>query len=273
MSNQNLVFHFFKDEIWGSSHEKIARFDRKGELLDEQTFEDTTSLFIENRDIILDETHHLCLKSERLREGERRSIVLESLFKDRDRQPIIFFQTVRDWVVRKDMSVFTNEWGTPNIWFAYCPEKGRIYAALSTEYLITAYDLEGKPLFRIEKSQKPIKIGRREKAILIPWAAENKKEEWALEAFPDSLAAILSLHTLEGGYLAVLRITGPEEVEIDIFDSEGRYIHALEVPQGMSLEQVQFFDRGFATQETAGDYPVYVEYRITNLPAIFSRRP
>jgi hypothetical protein len=30
LSYQGLVFHFFGDEIWGSSHRKIARFDRSG---------------------------------------------------------------------------------------------------------------------------------------------------------------------------------------------------------------------------------------------------
>ena len=269
LSNQGLVFHFFGDEIWGSSHRKIARFDRRGELLNEQTFKETASMFIENRDIILDKNHHICLKSRQLKDGENRMVVLEPLFDKKDEPPITFFEAVREWYARKEMGVFTNEWGTPNIWFAYSPEREKVFTALSTEYLITVYDLKGRPLHRIEGPHAPIKIGRREKALIIPWAAKDKKQEWALEAFPDNLTVILSLHTLPEGYLAVLRITGPKEVEIDIFDPEGRYIYALQVPKGMSLEQVQFFDRGFATQEMRDDYPVYVEYRVTNLPDIF----
>ena len=268
-TSQGLLFHFFGDEIWGSSHRKIARFDRDGELLDEQTFEETTALFIENPDIILDDKHHLCLKSRRLEEGPQRIVVLEPLFDKKEEPSITFYQAVQEWYARKDMSVFTNEWATPNIWFTYCPEEKRVYTALSTEYMITAYDLKARPLFRIKAPHKPIKIGRPEKAFLIPWAAKDKKDEWALEAFPDNLAVILSLHTLPEGCLAVLRITGPKEVEIDIFDPEGRYIYALQVPKAMSLEQVQFFDRGFATQEMRDEYPVYVEYRVTNLPDIF----
>ena len=196
-------------------------------------------------------------------------VVLEPLFDKKEEPSITFYQAVREWYARKEMSFFTNEWATPNIWFAYCPEEKRVYTALSTEYMITAYDLQARPLFRIEVPHRPIKIGRKEKAFLIPWAAENKKEEWALKAFPDRLAAILSLNTLAGGQLAVVRITDPKEVEIDIFDAEGRYIYALKVPKGMSLQQVQFFDRGLATQETRDDLPIYVEYRIANLPDIF----
>lgn len=269
LSNQGLVFHFFEDEIWGSSHRKIARFDRTGELLDEQTYDEVASMFIENRDIILDTNHHICLKSRRLEEGPRRMVVLEPLFEKKESQSFTFYQAVQEWSVRKKMSAYTNEWGTPNIWFAYCPVTKRVYCALSTEYLIHAYDLDARPIFNTGIAHKPIKIGRKEKAILIPWAAKDKKEEWALDAFPDTLASILSLHTLDGGYLAVLHILGPEKVEIDIIDPDGRYIYALQVPEGMSLEQVQFFDQGFATQETRDDYPVYVEYRITNLPDIF----
>ena len=209
------------------------------------------------------------MKSRQLKDGENRMVVLEPLFDKKDEPSVTFYEAVREWSVRKEMSVFTNEWGTPNIWFAYSPEGEKVFTALSTEYIITVCDLKGRPLHRIEVPHAPIKIGRREKALLIPWAAKDKKDEWALEAFPDNLAVILSLQTLPEGYLAVLRITGPKEVEIDIFDPEGRYIYALQVPKGMSLEQVQFFDRGFAIQEMRDDYPVYVEYRVTNLPDIF----
>lgn len=267
--NQNLVFHFYGNRIWGSSHNKIAKFDRNGELLDEQTFVDAASLFIENRDIILDEFHHICIKSERLEGGEQRRIILEPLFQEKNGESIVFVKEVRDWAIHQEMTYFTNEWATPNLLFSYCFEGKKLYTAVSSEYSITAYDLTARPLYRIQIPHKPVRIGRREKEILIPWAAKDKRNEWALEAFPDKLAAILSIHTLTGGLLAVLRITGPEAVEIDIFDSKGNYIHALQVPEGMSLEKVQFFDRGFATQEMQDGFPIYAEFRILNVPEIF----
>ncbi|MFB0561427.1 MAG: hypothetical protein ACETWM_09475 [Candidatus Lokiarchaeia archaeon] len=81
--------------------------------------------------------------------------------------------------------------------------------------------------------------------------------------------AIRGLKVLPKGYLAVYRFSGFKEYEIDIFDLEGNYLYAVQVPQDISLEAAQFYDFGFATVEIREDMSVYVEYRITNLPELF----
>jgi hypothetical protein len=57
---------------------------------------------------------------------------------------------------------------------------------------------------------------------------------------------------------------------IDIFDESGKYVYMIESPEDYPLDVADFYDFGFTTVETIDDFPVYVEYRIKNLPEIFS---
>ena len=44
----------------------------------------------------------------------------------------------------------------------------------------------------------------------------------------------------------------------------------MELPEGMELRRPVFIDFGFSTIEDRDEMPVYVEYRVKNLPEIFS---
>ena len=55
-----------------------------------------------------------------------------------------------------------------------------------------------------------------------------------------------------------------------IFDKDGKYVYELIPPENDLFESVVFYDFGFATVDRTGDFPVYLEYRIKNLPEIFS---
>ena len=59
------------------------------------------------------------------------------------------------------------------------------------------------------------------------------------------------------------------KLEVDVFDPEGVYAYALQPPRDMSFEYASFHDRGFAVHEDEGDFQIYSDYRVTNLPKIF----
>jgi hypothetical protein len=65
--------------------------------------------------------------------------------------------------------------------------------------------------------------------------------------------------------------SGPKKTELDIFDLEGRYLYAVVVSPDLRTDDLQFFASGFGTIEQDGDYTVYREYRIKNLPDIFGK--
>ncbi len=49
-------------------------------------------------------------------------------------------------------------------------------------------------------------------------------------------------------------------------------MYIIKPPEGVSLDDVKFYDFGFATAETQEDeFLVYTEYSIKNLPDIFGK--
>ena len=163
------------------------------------------------------------------------------------------------------------DWATPDFFYAADPERQNVYCGLNQEYKIKVKDYAGKDLLIIEKLHENVKIGRKDVEILVPGAAKDQRFNWIFSAFPGHLAAIKEVVALPRGYLGVFRITGVKTMELDVFDREGRYLHAVVLPSEIKLDPVQFFATGFGTIEQDGDYSVYREYRIKNLPEIFSQ--
>lgn len=70
--------------------------------------------------------------------------------------------------------------------------------------------------------------------------ANDESWGWAIDAFPDKLAAIKGMAILPQGYLAVYRITGPKQFAVDIYNHEGEYVYILEFPENISLDKENF---------------------------------
>jgi hypothetical protein len=162
-------------------------------------------------------------------------------------------------------------WATPNYFFAADPARKRIYCGVNLEYKIRVKDFSGKDFLIIELPYKAVKIGRKDIEILMPGIGKSEMLKWVISAFPDRLAAIKAVRPLPKGHLGIFRITGPNKTELDIFDPEGRYLYAVKQPAELRIDDLQYFASGYATIEQDGDYSVYREYRIKNLPEIFGK--
>jgi hypothetical protein len=162
-------------------------------------------------------------------------------------------------------------WATPNFYYTADPERQRIFYGLNQEYKIRVKDYAGKDLLVIERPCERVKIGRKDIEVLVPFAAKEERLKWVFSAFPDRLAAIKEIRSLPKSYLGVFRITGANKIELDIFDGEGRYIYAVIVPPDVRTDYLKFFPTGYGTIEQDGDYYVYREYRIKNLPEVFGK--
>jgi hypothetical protein len=259
-----LRLHFIGNEIWATSLVKIARFDREGRFIDETRNESNI-----HPQILVDGDRYLGEKSEWTEKTQKRKVVLVHFRDPAQKKDVEFFEAAREWMVRKGSSAFSDEWATPLIHFAYCPSSGKVYAALNLEYRIMVKDLAGNSLYVIERPYEPVKLSAKDKEIMADWALKQESMRWMLDAYPDTLAALYDLCALPRGYLAALRISGPKKIEVDVYDPDGRYVHILRLPEGMRLERHRFYSFGFSTQETRDEYPVYQEYRVKNLPAIF----
>lgn len=269
-----LNFFFWDDQIWASSSQKVVRYDRRGTYLEEYKIGSARG----SPDYFLDRNRYLCEKSLWTDTEQTRKVCVEPLRgEDSAEGSIVLYEVTRtDWLVRRGRSAFSDSWSCPSLLYTYIPEQETIYYALSDEYKIYAKDTSGNLKHIIEKPHQPVKVGPREKEILAGWALGRESSRWILDAYPDTLNALLALKALPNGHLAAFRISGPKEVALDVFDIKGRWIYALEMPGSDHLKtilaaekQIGFFESGLFTQETREDLPVYIEYRVANLPDIF----
>jgi hypothetical protein len=138
---------------------------------------------------------------------------------------------------------------------------------MNTSISIQVRDLEGKTLRVIEKPHKKIKLSRQEKEKVTFY--KGPADNWKIDNCPDYLVALREIETMPGGHLAAFRFSSFEKTEIDIFDSQGRFIYTLALPEKIELRNPFFHRTGMAGVLYGEDSTVYVEYRIKNLPEIF----
>jgi hypothetical protein len=261
---QGMYPSFVGDQIWVRGGMKLARFDRAGKLIKEIT--------LKNRpEIIIDDSHFVSLRHER--KGSNELVQTYSLIKfglESLSDEIIadFIQAANIGMIRsKDgRGGFAEPWGTPDLKIAYGKRDQRIYAAVTSKYEITVKNLKGETLFVIEKKHQNVKVGNKDKEDLL-----GPRLKQYLSVYPDELLAFQEMQVLPNGYLVVLRVSGIKQLEADIFDPEGRYIYALKMPEGISMERASFHGTGFGLIDYKGDFPVYIDYRIKNLPDVFGK--
>jgi hypothetical protein len=227
-------------------------------------------------EFIIDESHYLTKRTERDQAGGAPHLFLSMMTlsgptspKDK---PLDFFGPVVVGVVRKNGLGFVDYWGGPNLCCGYDPTRKHVYAALNRDYRISVFDLAGKLIRIIGKKHIAVKTNVEdvEAAYSASAAVDPKAPKEIADIYPKTYAAFLKFEVLKNGYVLVFRIVGMRKLEIDVFDPDGSYVYALQPPRGMSFEYASFHDRGFAVTELAGDFSIYSDYRIKNLPRIFN---
>jgi hypothetical protein len=264
-----LYVRFMNSQIWVTGRQKLAKFDKQGQLVEEFRLGDSIITFIDQ---------NLYVTEKRTRTGKdlHKQIMIKKISETNEIEegPVLMEGTNLSFIQIPPNTGFGDEWGTPDIEYAVDRDTKKIYVAMKTEYKIQANDTEGNTLYVIEASHKHVTLSGKDKEIMleIMLQYESDRKQKFIDAYPDKLMAIKEMKVLPGGYLAVYRISGLKKYEIDVFDDLGRYIYRLQFPENINLDKAVFYDFGFATVETVDDFPVYIEYRIKNLPEIFSIR-
>lgn len=267
---QGFQAYFVDGQIWATSLFKTARFDKQGTLLEDKKLGAGVFHVIE---VLVDASHYIAQDIKTGEEGERRSVVLVDFSGQERRKKVEYFSALQEWAITDPASrrAFSDPRVTPEILYAFNKASGSVAVGLNMEYKITVENLQGQIQYVIERPAEPVHLGLEDKKKMIRWKPENEFQEWQLSVFPSTAAVIRAITALPKGYLAVSRVTGPDETEVDVFDPEGNYVYILKTEGGISLDRARFYDFGFGKLEERNDLYVYVEYRIRNLPEIFGR--
>lgn len=252
---------FRENQIWAFSSGKLAKFSKEGEFIEEKKI---------GRDpaFLIDDSRYVCLEITPSVDGQaRRVVLLDTTTED----SIIFFEATKEWMIRKGTRAFSNDWATPSIKYAYSPYTEKVYAALNEEYKIFVYNIAGILAQIIKRPHERENATSDDIEVIMGRTVERESMKWIFDAFPNKLAALKDIKILPNGFVGVYRIVGPKIVEIDVYDPDGKLTYALELPQGISVENAQFYEFGFATTITRDEYPIYVEYKVKNVPDIFTK--
>jgi len=263
-----LQIYFLNNMIWATSTIKIAKFDKEGNLIDEKKLLSRAFGYIMT---LVDENRYIARKSEWTDQGQLREIILVNFSGEESRMEAKYFNATEEWLIedRENRRAFNDLWATPSIKYDYNPYTQTIAVGLNKEYKITVKDLQGNTLYIIERPYQRVNLSLEEKKKITDWKPDSDFHKWKLSMYPDTLAAIKDIKTLPKGYLAVYRISGAGNFEIDVYDPEGKYVYIIKAPEDISLERPAFYEFGFGIQEERDEMPVYLEYRIKNLPEIF----
>lgn len=261
---RGMVVYFIDDQIWVTGARKLAKFDKLGNFLDQLQLGDRVASFV-------DSTCYITRKYLRNDEGRLLQYMIRRFADDRSvvDGPVLMEGQDFGMITKKGGgSSFSDGWGTPNMRYTVDTLNKKIFLVFTPEYKITVKDVEGNTLYVIEKPHERVSISQKEKKEMLGSLVERL--EWLLSEYPDNLMAVKEITMLPKGHLAVYRISGIKETEIDVFDPEGRFIYVLKMPENMELRETAFYDFGFSTIDWGGDYPIYYEYRVINLPEIFN---
>lgn len=262
-----MYIRFMDGQIWVTGRGKLAKFNKQAQFIEEFRLGDSTADFI-------DRNHYVTNKRIRTGEDSNLQIMIKKISETNEIEegPVLMEGTNLGMILIPPGGGFDDGWGTPDIEYAVDRNTKKIYVAKNTEYKIHVKDPEGNTIYVIETPYERVALSGKEKEMMIePFLHSfNESKQKFLDAYPDKLMAFMEMKALPNGHVAVYRISGPNEFEIDIFDDQGKYVYKIEPPENIDFKRADFYDFGFTTVETVDEFPVYVEYRVKNLPEIFN---
>jgi hypothetical protein len=265
MERRGMKPFYWKGRILVASNTKLAWFTREGEFISEQKLK-------QRPHDLIDENRYISTKTVWQETGRPIKIFLVELTEEgKSREGPVYFKGENVGMLRnlKKGFGYGDAWTTPNFNYRYNPFTNRIIGGLNKEYKIYIKDISGKTETIIQRSYQPVHISTAQKKELCRWKPNDEYYKWILSVYPNTLVAIRSLRILPKGYLAVSWFSGIKESKTDIFNQKGEYLYIVQVPEDIPLARAKFYDFGFSTIVTREDMPIYVEYRIKNLPEIF----
>ncbi|UCH96389.1 MAG: 6-bladed beta-propeller [Candidatus Aminicenantes bacterium] len=277
---QSLPYFVILDSgIWviSSRERKIAWFDKKGQLLEERKLTKTghgyTYVEIVDEDRFIGNYDHY---EETGTGKEKRRIRVCQLLGKEETPLVLFYQAenVGYTEVKSEVisSAFVLPIVSPLIRHSYNHQNQTMYLSLSTKYEIFHKDLQAKTKLVIhrEHQHKALMDADKDEIAALFKGSPPQVKQAIKKALPVSFCVIANFQFLPRGHLAVSRFTGVSSIEIDIFDSEGRFIYTVKSSDVVpDLRELRFFKKGVAQVEDIDDRDVYVAYRVTNLPGIF----
>ena len=268
-----------QNHVWiiGNWPLKIAQYTLDGQYVNEWMFRTFRNFYLRTK--VINEDRFLAVSYLAGLEGQDRTRV-STLINSREEFLTQYYADpgagifhIRTEQLEGPAIASTNPLIAADIHHAYDPDRGIVFVCNNREYKIQLKNTDGTTRMIIHKAHNNIILDAEKKEKILQHIAPQMPMEAKQQAkgqLPDTLNAVWGIAVLPHGNLAVKRITGMESVEIDVFDSEGRFIYTIlpsaEIPD---LRNLIFFKDsvGYISETDAKN--VFIEYKVKNLKGIF----
>lgn len=256
----SISIYFMDGEIWVSDYGKLARLDGSGKLLAEKKLDRWAEYFIDDS---------LFFETKPSPNGRSVELVRFHGPGDPKNESRTFLKMNKPPMHRDPSSNrgFAAVWVTPDIRYSVDPKNGQFFGMFNDDYRIEVKDLHGILRCVIEKPFHRIKLSRADKEKML--FIRGEADQWKMKICPDEMVVVYDFHVLPKGFLGVQRFIGPADSELDVFDSEGRFIYIVRHPVGIPFDRMEFHSSGFSTILFKDDGFVYADFKIKNLSTIF----
>lgn len=163
---------------------------------------------------------------------------------------------------------------TKDIKYAYNDKKKIVYSILSNQYKIYIKNLNGETKQIIERKFENIRIREDDKDKIV--GAFNNINDWQKktikENLPEKFCVVSSIKSLPEGFILVYAIKGVGEIEMNLFDDQGRFQYIIKYPENFLLYSTMFVDKKLIGIMEGSESDNYIEYEITNYEKIFTSK-
>lgn len=169
---------------------------------------------------------------------------------------------------------FANPLITPMILHHLTHNRKSIYTCVSNEYAIYKKDLLGKTEMVLHREYQEVLIPANDRETIADGLAARQPpqiKKMIIDNLPTSFSVLLDLQPLPRGYLAVFKIRGLNNFEIDVFNSSGQFVYQFTLPGNMVNELPHFYGNMLSVIRTLDDRDIYEEYKVKGLPDVFDK--
>lgn len=256
---------------------KIAKFSLDGRFVDEWAFPSFRNFYL--RTLVVDEDRFLTVSYRDLPEGHGR-VRVSALMDSREEFLTQYYEDadagifrIRTAATEGPAIASTDPLVASDVHHAFDRRSGTVFVCNNRAYEIQVKNPDGTTRRIIHRPHRALELDDSGKdgilAAIAPQLPPESRQR-TKDVLPAALNAIWGISILPNGYLAVMRITGLDSVEIDLFDGKGRLLYTIlpsaEIPD---LRRVTIYGKTVGVISEMDDKSVYFEYRVKNLTGVF----
>lgn len=265
------------DSVWVPGPGKIIRFSTKGDVMEEIKLQKKI-LNIEMVDNDRFVGNHIYYDEKETDELKRQKCICA--LRDRSGKSLVpyleAFGAEETQLRTKNLRLsFSITAVTPRILHLVDSQRKTVTVCFSSQYSFIQKTISGRTIMVFHKEHRNVKLSDSDRTEIVDTSFIREPphiKKLIRENLPAELCSVSGIQEVGNGFLAVSRITGLHTTEFDVFDTEGRYLYILKLPEDMKDMELRFHGNSLYGVKTSDDESTFEMYRVINFSEIFEKK-